>query len=115
MKKVLLLLILIESALAVSAATYRVKYDIQNERSTNFTITVSYDRLVIGNNTYSLRRMGSITSSGLTFDSYAYGAGENRMFCISTSSINIKKDWLTTLSGYMIIIDNKAYLADKIN
>lgn len=115
MKKIILLLVLLISTIAVNAATYRVKYDVQNQRSTNFTISVGYDRLTINQTGYSLRRMGTITSSGLTFDSYAYGSGGNGMFCVSTTSISIKKDWLTTLSGYVIIIDNKAYLADKIN
>ena len=115
MKKIILLLVLLVSAIAVNAATYRVKYDVQNQRSTNFTASVGYDRLTINQTGYSLRRMGTITSSGITFDSYAYGSGSNGMFCVSTTSISIKKDWLTTLSGYVIMIDNKAYLADKIN
>lgn len=115
MKKIILLLVILVSTIAVNAATYRVKYDVQNQRPTNFTVTIGYDRLTINQNVYTLRRMGTITSSGITFDSYAYGSGSNGMFCVSTSSIDIKKDWLTTLSGYIIMIDNKAYLADKIN
>ena len=115
MKKIILLLVLLISTIAVNAATYRVKYDVQNQRSTNFTITVGYDRLTINQTVYSLRRMGTITSSGVSFDSYAYGSGSNGMFCVSTTTISVKKDWLTTLSGYIIMIDNKAYLADKIN
>lgn len=115
MKKIILIFVLLISTIAVKAATYRVKYDVENQRSTNFTVSVSYDRLTINQSSYSLRRMGTITSSGITFDSYAYGSEGNGMFCVSTTSINIKKDWITTLSGYVIMIDNKAYLADKIN
>lgn len=47
MKKIILLLVLLVSAIAVNAATYRVKYDVQNQRSTNFTVSVGYDRLTI--------------------------------------------------------------------
>ena len=74
MKKIILLLVLLVSAIAVNAATYRVKYDVQNQRSTTFTVSVGYDRLTINQTGYSLRRMGTITSSGITFDSYAYGS-----------------------------------------
>lgn len=115
MKKIILILVLLVSTIAVNASTYRVKYDVLNQRPTNFIVTVGYDRLTINRNAYTLRRLGTITNSGLTFDSYAYGSDSNGMFCVCTSSIDIKKDWLTTLSGYLIIIDSKAYLADKIN
>lgn len=47
MKKIILLLVLLVSAIAMNAATYRVKYDVQNQRSTNFTVSVGYDRLTI--------------------------------------------------------------------
>ena len=42
MKKIILLLVLLVSAIAVNAATYRVKYDVQNQRSTIFTVSVGY-------------------------------------------------------------------------
>ncbi len=67
MKKIILLLVLLVSAIAVNAATYRVKYDVQNQRSTTFTVSVGYDRLTINQTGYSLRRMGTITSSGMVF------------------------------------------------
>ena len=76
MNKFILLLVLLVSAIAVNAATYRVKYDVQNQRSTNFSVSVGYDRLTINQSSYSLQRMGTITSHGLTFDSYAYGCHE---------------------------------------
>ncbi len=37
------------------------------------------------------------------------------MFCISTTPISVDKDQFTRLSGYILVIDNKAYLAEKIN
>jgi hypothetical protein len=114
MKKILFVFLLSMIAIAVNAATYRVKYDVNNERSTSFVVTVNADQVTINNNRYTLRRLGTITNSGITFNSYCYGAHDG-MFCVSTSSISIKKDWLTTISGYIILIDNKPYLADKIN
>lgn len=114
MKKSLLLLILMISAVVANATTYRVKYDVLNQQSTSFTVQVNSDRLVIGNNAYTLRRMGTITNSGVTFNSYAYGSREG-MFCISTSTITVEKNMFTRMTGYIIMIDNKAYLADKIN
>lgn len=114
MKKFILTFILVIVAVAAQAATYRVKYDVQNERSTNFTVVVNSNRLTIGNNSYDLRRMGTITNSGITFDSYAYGLTGNGMFCVSTNSITVEKGLWNKLTGYIIIIDQKAYLADKV-
>ena len=34
---------------------------------------------------------------------------------IVTSSITVEKDLFTKLTGYIVIIDKKAYLAEKIN
>lgn len=114
MKKSLIVLVLLICAIVANAATYRVKYDVNNQRATSFTIKVEPNRLIIGSNAYNLRRMGTITNSGITFNSYAYGSGENGMFCVSTTSITIEKNPFTKLTGYIIIIDNKAYLADII-
>lgn len=114
MKKTIILLILMISVVVANAATYRVKYDVLNQQTTSFTVQVNSDRLVIGNNAFSLRRMGTITNSGLTFNSYAYGSREG-MFCVSTTSITVEKNMFTRYTGYIIMIDNKAYLADKIN
>lgn len=108
-------MVLLICAIAANAATYRVKYDVNNQRSASFIVKVESNRLTIGSNAYPLRRMGTITSSGLTFNSYAYGSGENGMFCISTTSITVEKNLFTKLTGYIIMIDNKAYLAEKIN
>ena len=114
MRKMILMLIILISAVAANAATYRVTYDVNNERSTNFIVKVESDRLTWGQQSYSFRRMGTITSSGITFNSYSYGSREG-MFCVATSSITVKKDLLTTLSGYLILLDNHAYLAQKVN
>ena len=115
MKKFFIMMVLLMCTIAANAATYRVKYDVNNQRSTSFTIKVEHNRLTIGSTAYSLRRMGTITNSGITFDSYAYGRSDNGMFCVSTSSITVEKDLFTKLTGYIVIIDNKAYLAEKIN
>lgn len=114
MKKVIFLLIIIMSAIAAEAANYRVKYDVLNQRETSFVVRVGYDRVSIAQTSYSLRRMGTITNSGITFDSYSYG-NRDGMFCVSTTSISLQLNTWKTISGYIIIIDNKAYLADKID
>lgn len=108
-------MVLLICAVAANAATYRVKYDVNNQRTTSFIVKVESNRLTIGSTAYDLRRMGTITSSDLTFNSYAYGSSENGMFCISTTSITIEKNRFTKLTGYVVMIDNKAYLAERIN
>lgn len=115
MKKTILLLILLISTFAANAATYRVKYDVNNQQSTSFLVKVEPNRLTVRSNIYSLRRLGTITNSGIEFNSYVYGSDENGMFCISTTSITVEKDFFTTLTGYIVIIDKKAYLAEKID
>lgn len=117
MKKIYIMMVLLMCTIVANAATYRLKYDINNQRSTSITVKVEHNRLTIGSTIYSLRRMGTITNSGsgITFDSYAYGSSENGMFCVSTSSITVEKDLFTKLTGYIVIIDNKIYLAEKIN
>jgi len=114
MKKFIIFMLLVVSCLAAHAATYRVTYDIINQKKTALTVIVKPDRLTIGGRTYSLRQLGTITNSGLLFNSYMYGKNEN-MFCVSTTSITVDKDMFTRLKGYIIIIDNKAYLAERIN
>ncbi len=114
MKKIILILLMSLSIVIAQATTYRVTYDVNNQKKTSFNITVKSDRLTIGQNVYSLRQLGTITNSGLVFNSYMYGQNQN-MFCVSTTSITIDKDIFTRLKGYIILIDNKAYLADKID
>lgn len=108
-------MVLMFCTIAANAATYRVKYDVNNQQSTSFIVKVESNRLIIGSSEYCLRRMGTITNSGLTFNSYVYGIGENGMFCVSTTSVTIEKNMFTKLTGYVIIIDKIAYLAEKIN
>ena len=115
MKKIILLTILVLSAIVANATTYRVKYDVANERSTSFVVNVSYDKIAINGTTYSLRRMGIITNSGFVFDSYCYGSNQERLFCVATTPITVQKNAFTTLRGYIMLIDGKAYLADKID
>lgn len=115
MKKLIFFMVLLFCTIVANATTYRVKYDVNNQSYTSFIVRVESNRLTIGSNAYLLRRMGTITSSGLTFGSYAYGSRENGMFYVSTSSITVEKDLFTKLTGYIVIIDKKAYLAEKIN
>ena len=91
MKKTLIFMVLLICTIVANAATYRVKYDVNNQRKSSFIVKVESNRLTIGSSAYNLRRMGTITNSGLTFNSYAYGSGENGMFCVSTTSITVEK------------------------
>ncbi len=113
MKKVILLLVLLISGIVANAATYRIKYDVQEKKETSFVVTLSSDKVVVGNNTFSLRRLGTITNSGLTFNSYCYGEYD-KMLCVSISSVTVG-DFFKKVTGYIIMIDNKTYLAEKIN
>lgn len=115
MKKILFLIVLFIGSLAMSAATYRVKYDVLAQKPTNFTVVVGYERLTINNNAYALCRMNPITSYSLTFDSYLYGEDWNGMLAISQKPIEFQNDSWTIVSGYVILFDNKAFLANKIN
>lgn len=113
MKKFMIFMVLFISAIVANAATYKVKYDVTSQCSTSFIVKVETNQLTIKSNAYSLRQLGTITNSGITFNSYVYDS--NRMFCVSTTSITVEKDLFTKLTGYIIMIDNKAYLAEKIN
>ena len=113
MKKLFLLSVLLISCIAANAISYRVKYNVTDREDASFIVIPSHDKVVINNDTFSLRRLGTITSSGLTFNSFCYGQNDN-MLCISTSSIMVE-DLFKKVTGFVIMIDNKAYLADKIN
>ena len=115
MKKFILLTILIISAFVANASTYRAKFDVQTKNETSFVVKVLSNTIKIGNNTYSARRMGTITNSGYVFESYAYGSGSNGMFCVSTSKITVEVNPFRTITGYMMIIDSRAYLVDRID
>lgn len=115
MKKLVVLTILLICVFVANAATYRAKFDVQTMNETSFIVKVQPNAIQIRNNTYSLRRMGTITNSGYVFDSYAYGSGSNGMFCVSTSKITVQVNPFKTVTGYMMLIDGKAYLADLID
>ena len=115
MKKLIFLTLMLISAFVANAATYRAKFDAQTMNETSFIVKVQSNTIQIRNNTYSLRRMGIITSSGFVFESYAYGSGSNGMFCVSTSKITVQVNPFKTITGYMMLIDNKAYLVDRID
>ncbi len=114
MKKVFFLMVFVMCIITAKAETYRVKYDVNNQCNTSFVVTLSTNKVTIGQRTYSLHQLGTITNSGLIFNSYCYGT-KDAMFCVSTTSITVEKDFFTKLFGYIIIIDSKAYLADKVN
>ena len=115
MKKFILLTILIISAFVGNATTYNVKFSAHTMKETSFVVKVQPNTITIGNDTYPLRRMGTITNSGYVFESYAYGSGSNGMFCISTSKITVQVNPFKTVTGYMMLIDGKAYLVDRID
>lgn len=115
MKKLLMPLVLMISAIVANAATFRVKYDVLNQRSASFIVKVEPNRLTIGSSAYPLRRMGTITSSGLTFYSYVYGRNDEGMFCYSTTSITLETGIFSHVTGYIIIIEKQCYLAEKID
>ena len=103
------------SFVAAQATTYRVTFDANKQQKTSFTIVVNNDRVTIANKTYALQRYGYIHNddSGMDFESYAYSQ-DRRMFCVSTTPITVELNKTTRVSGYMILIDNKCYLADKV-
>lgn len=115
MKKIILIFVLLLSTIVAQAATYRVKFDVGNQKETNFIVKVEPGRLTVDNKSYSLRRLGTITNSGVEFNSYVYGRNEDGMFCVSTTSITLELNMFKSYTGYVIIIDNKAYIAKKIN
>jgi hypothetical protein len=113
MKKIILLFVLLVSGIVANAATYRIKYDVKEKKETSFVVTLSSDKIVVGKNVFPLRRLGTITNSGLTFNSYCYGEYD-KMLCVSTSSVTVG-NFNKKVTGYIIMIDNKTYLADIIN
>ena len=115
MKKLILLTLMILGVFIANAATYRAKFDVQTKSETSFVVKVQSNTIQSRNNSYSLRRMGTITNSGLVFESYAYGSGSNGMFCVSTSKITVQVNPYKTVTGYIMLIDNRAYFVDKIN
>ena len=112
MRKVFLLLVLLVGSITANAESYRIKYNGKGEKVASFVVTLSSDNVIINNDVFSLRRLGTITNSGLTFNSYCYGRNDG-MLCVSTSSIAVG-DLFRRITGYIIMIDNKAYIADKI-
>lgn len=115
MKKIILLIFMTLIVIGVNAKTYRVKFDAQTMNETSFIVKVQSNTIQIRNNSYSLRRMGTITNSGYVFESYAYGSSSNGMFCVSTSKITVQVNPFKTVTGYMMLIDGKAYLVERVD
>ncbi len=112
MKKLLSLLVMMIVAITISAETYQCHFDVNAKSTTKLTISVNSSSLSVGSNTYTLRQLGTITNSGVTFKSYVYSSSE-RMFCVSTSQVTLQLSPVQTVTGYVIMIDNHTYLARK--
>ena len=50
-------MVLLICTIVANAATYRVKYDVNNQRKSSFIVKVESNRLTIGSSAYNLRRM----------------------------------------------------------
>jgi len=112
MKKTLLLLTFILCSLTLSATTYEVYYDINTKQEANLLITVNNNTLKVGQKVYPLRLLGHINNGNVVYASYAYDTTQ-KTFCVSTTLITLKLDNNRTTTGYLIILDDKAYLAQK--
>ncbi len=99
--------------LTISAETYKVHFDTSTKSATSFTVQINSDNIVIGNNQHTLRRLGTITNSGFTFNSYMFSSSQ-RMFCVSTSTITVEVSPGRRVTGYILMIDQHAYLASKV-
>lgn len=113
MKKKLLMFFLLFSVV-VNAATYRVKCD-NTGKTMSFIVKVENNKLAIGKYVFSLKYLGQIydQATGLTFYSYSI-LPKGQMFCVSTSKFTMRKKNNTLISGYVIMIKNKGYIADRI-
>lgn len=105
---------LVLSVFMANAEKYRVKYNVNDQREVSFIVDLKSDQVLIKGRTYSVWRMGSVSSSGVNFRTYAYGT-QSGTLGISTTQESLQLNSYRTIKGYIIIIDNKAYFADKIN
>ncbi|MGL5937112.1 MAG: hypothetical protein ACRCZY_06395 [Phocaeicola sp.] len=96
-----------------NAESFQITYDIKSQKEVSFAVTVSSNKVIIDQKSYTLRVLGTLTNSNIEFNSYCYGEND-RMFCVSTSEITVEKDQFTKFFGYLIFIDDKVYFADKI-
>ncbi len=97
-----------------SLERYKCFYNMTDQQAVNFTVTVNGRNLYIGSQTYSLRRLGTITSQGVEFKSYEFSTS-GRMFCVSTSQISVQVSTFNTKTGYVLLIDDKTYFATRLS
>lgn len=100
------------TAIITFAQSYTVFYDATSKTSTNFNVTLSGNSITIRGSRYSLRQMGTITNSGIIFNSYLYGAND-QMFCVATSSMTVQIPGQGNVTGYMMLINQRPYLARR--
>ena len=113
MKKVIFIAMLVLSVFVANAEKYRVKYNINDQREVSFIVNMQGDKLMINGKEYPVWRMGSVSSSGVNFRTYAYG-NQSGTLGISTTQESLQLNRFKTIRGYILLIDNKGYLADRI-
>ena len=114
MKKVILIAMLVLSVFMANAEKYRVKYNVNDQREVSFIVDLKSDQVLIQGRTYLVWRMGSVSSSGVNFRTYAYG-NQSGTLGISTTQESLQLNRFKTIKGYILLIDNKGYLADRID
>ena len=114
MKKVILIVMLVLSVFVANAEKYRVKYNVNDQREVSFVVNLQGDKLTINGREYPVWRMGSVSSSGVNFRTYAYGY-QNGTLGISTTQEGLQLNRFKTIKGYILLIDNKGYLAERID
>ncbi len=110
MKRLITTFLAFTFAIMTFAQSYTVIFDATSKTSTNFTVNLSGNSITIRGSRYSLQRMGTITNSGITFNSYLYGSND-LMFCVATSSMTVQVPGQGNVTGYMMLINQRPYLA----
>ena len=110
MKRFITTFMVFTIAIMTFAQSYTVFFDATSKTSTNFTVNLSGNSITIRGNRYSLQRMGTIRNSGITFNSYLYGSND-LMFCVATSSMTVQVPGQGNVTGYMMLINQRPYLA----
>lgn len=113
MKRFLLLLAFIICTITINASKYLIKYRVNDQHPISFVLNVSSNYVTLKGHIFGIRQLGTITSHGLTYNSYAIGS-KQKMFCIAQRKIDFKINNNTYINGYIIIIGQTMYLADKI-
>ena len=102
------------SVFMANAEKYRVKYNVNDQREVSFVVNLQCDKLTINGREHPVWRMGNVSSSGVNFRTYAYG-NQSGTLGISYTQESLQLNRFKTIKGYIILIDNKGYLADRID